>query len=349
MAKFSFWLSQPTRQGSTRRAASRFGSRRSGLALIPALLLAFDLGSVSAQAQSQPSPDKQQPLHIVVPYPPGGGIDYLARLVAPELRDKLGQTVIVENRLGATGMIATSAVARTLLFGNLAIFVINPILSPNVSYDVARDFVPVSRSGVFEFVLVVNPKVLPVSSLPELLAAARQTNGGLNYASSGIGAVPHLLMELFPRQTKVNLVPVHYRGGATALQDLVSGQVGVMFLDYSTARTHVESGRLRIIAAASDQRLEVLPDVPTLAELGVKGVTAGGWVGMAMRSGTPTDVVDRIYKAYAEAIRSPDLRKHLIDAGFSPASSTGADFGRFIQAESVHWREVIRERGIKAE
>lgn len=304
-----------------------------------------------ALAQTAPT---GQPLRLIVPYPAGGGSDYFARVVAPPMAEALGQTVIVENKPGASGMIAAGAVARqmpadgnTLLLGDVTTYSVNPFLFEKVPYDVEKDLVPVTRTGTFEFLLVVNPNVLAVNSVAELLAAAAKAPGGLNYGSTGIGATHHLLMELFAKETGAKLQAIQYKGGGPATQDLLAGVFGLMFVDRVTARAHIESGKLRALAAAGSKRIESFPNVPTLAEAGVKNVSVDGWQGFTMRAGTPDAVVKKVAAAYAKAIASPEIRSKLVEAGVTPVSSTGPEFAGYIRAESQRWASVIRERGIK--
>ena len=298
-----------------------------------------------------------QPIKLIVPYPPGGGTDFFARSVAPAMGEALGQPVIVENRPGASGLIAAHAVARqrpadgySVLLGDMTTYAVNPtLLEKQQQYDVQRDLAAVTMTARFDFLLVVNPNVLPVTRVDEIVAAAAKAPGGLNYASPSIGTTHHLATEMFASQTGARLVPITYKGGGPAVQDLLGGQVGLMMLDRATARPHIESGKLRAIAAAGASRMAAFPNVPTMAESGVKGFAVEGWQGFTVRTGTPEAAIRAIAAAYARAIASPELKKKLNDAGIDPVTSTPAQFARFIEGETARWRTIIRERGIKAE
>ncbi|MGE4338324.1 MAG: Bug family tripartite tricarboxylate transporter substrate binding protein [Pigmentiphaga sp.] len=326
--------------------------KRTILQLSATLLSVLAIHTVQAQTLSASS----RPLQIVVPYPAGGPLDRLARLVAPALGNELGRTVIVDNRAGASGIIGTGAVARTLpangdtlLLVNQTTFASNPVIFDELPYDVEKDFTPVSQAVKFDMILAVNPEVLPASNLGELLALAKRTPEGLNFGTSGIGGTPHLLMELFSLRSGANLVPIHYKGMAPALQDLMAGHVSAMFLERSAAQPLIQSGRLRAIAVPGKQRLEMLPDVPTLDELGFPEVDIQAWAGFAMRSGTPENLVTDMARAYAKVNSLPDVQAGLASADMSPVSSTPEEFGNFIKNETQRVRELVSARPIKLE
>lgn len=305
---------------------------------------------------AQPAGWPDRPIHLVLPYPAGGGNDFFARLIAPGLSQELGQTVVVENRPGASGMIAAGAVARqmpadgyNILLGDVTTFAVNPVLFDKVPYDVGRDFIPVTRTAKFEFVLVVNPAALKVNSVAELLAAAAKTPAGLSYGSAGIGSTHHLLMELFAKESGAKIVPVQYKGSGPAVQDLLAGVVGFMFIDLATSRQHIASGKLRPLAVASGTRVAAFPDVPTLGEAGFKAVAVEGWSGFVMRAGTPDGIAKKVEQAYAKVVASPEIRRKLAEGGVDVVTSTGADFGSFIKTQTQLWQSVIRERGIRPE
>jgi tripartite-type tricarboxylate transporter receptor subunit TctC len=297
-----------------------------------------------------------QPIRMVVPYPAGGGTDFFARLVAPGMGEALGQTVIVENRPGASGSIGATAVAKqlpadghTFLLGDMTTYAVNPSMFEKLSYDPLKDLAPVTMTAKFDFLLVVNPQVLPVHNLQELVAIARKTPAGLSYASPSVGTTHHLATELLARETGMKLVAITYKGGGPAVQDLLGGQVGLMFLDRASARPHIESGKLRPIAAAGVKRVSAYPDVPTLQEQGIKGFDVEGWQGFTVRAGTPDPVVKALNAAYLKAIAPEEIKRKLNEAGIDPVGSTPEQFRAYIQAETAKWRTVIRERGIKAE
>ena len=297
-----------------------------------------------------------QPIRLIVPYPAGGGTDFFARLVAPGMGEALGQPVIVENRPGASGIIGATAVAKqlpadghTFLLGDMTTYAVNPSMFEKLSYDPLKDLVPVTMTAKFDFVLVVNPTVLPVGNVQELMALAARTPAGLSYASPSVGTTHHLATELLARETGMKLVAITYKGGGPAVQDLLGGQVGMMFLDRASARPHIESGKLRPIAAAGSKRIAAYPDVPTLTEQGVKGFEVEGWQGFSVRAGTAEPVIRALNAAYLKAITPADVKRKLNEAGIDPVGGTPEQFTAYIQAETVKWRGVVRERNIKAE
>lgn len=298
-----------------------------------------------------------QPVKLIVPYPAGGGTDFFARVVAPGMGESLGQSVIVENRPGASGMIAGSLVSQqqpadgyTVLLGDMTTYAVNPTLfGRQQQYDVQRDLKPVTMTARFDFVLVVNPAVLPVTRISELIAAAAKAPDGLNYASPSLGTTHHLAMEMLAKQTGMKMVAIQYKGGGPAVQDLLGGQVALMFLDRASARPHIESGKLRPIAAAGSKRIALFPEVPTVAEQGVPGFDVEGWQGFTVRSGTPDEVVAALGKSYAHAIQAPEVKKKLSDAGIDPVASSPEQFARFVEQETARWRSIMQERGIKGQ
>jgi tripartite-type tricarboxylate transporter receptor subunit TctC len=319
-------------------------------------LLSLLAGSALAPAAFAQSSWPSQPIRLVVPYPPGGGTDYFARLVAPGMGEALGQTVIVENRPGASGIIGATAVAKqlpadghTFLLGDMTTYAVNPSMFEKLSYDPLKDLVPVTMTAKFDFLLVVNANVLPVHNLQELVAIAQKTPAGLNYASPSVGTTHHLATELLARETGMKLVAITYKGGGPAVQDLLGGHVGLMFLDRASARPHIDAGKLRPIAAAGSKRISAYPDVPTLEEQGVKGFDVEGWQGFTVRAGTPDATVKALNAAYLKAIAPADIRQKLNEAGIDPVGSTPAQFTSYMQSETARWRTVIKERGIKAE
>lgn len=298
-----------------------------------------------------------QPVRLIVPYPAGGGTDFFARSIAPGMGEALGTTVVVENRPGASGMIAGQYVARqapadghTVLLGDMTTYAVNPTLfDKQQQYDVQKDLAPVTLTAKFDFMLVVNPKVLPASTLDDVLTAAAKARDGLNYGSPSIGTTHHLAMEMLAHETKAKLVPITYKGGGPAVQDLLAGQIGTMVLDRATAKPHIESGKLRPIAVTGASRVAAFPNVPTVAESGIKGFNVEGWQGLTVRAGTPEPIVRALAAAYAKAVAAPELKRKLGDAGIEVTTSTPEQFAAYIQAETERWRTVIRERGIKAE
>jgi tripartite-type tricarboxylate transporter receptor subunit TctC len=319
-------------------------------------ILSLLAGAALAPAAFAQSGWPSQPIRLVVPYPAGGGTDFFARLVAPGMGEALGQTVIVENRPGASGIIGATAVAKqlpadghTFLLGDMTTYAVNPSMFDKLSYDPLKDLAPVTMTAKFDFLLVVNPQVLPVHNLQGLVAMAKKTPAGLNYASPSVGTTHHLATEMLARETGMKLVAITYKGGGPAVQDLLGGPVGMMFLDRASARPHIESGKLRPIAVAGAKRIDAYPNVPTLAEQGVRGFDVEGWQGFTVRAGTPEPVVKALNAAYLKAIAPAEVRRKLNEAGIDPVGSTPEQFTAHMQGETAKWRTVIRERGIKAE
>jgi tripartite-type tricarboxylate transporter receptor subunit TctC len=319
-------------------------------------LLSLLAGSALAPTAFAQASWPSQPIRMIVPYPAGGGTDFFARLVAPGIGEAVGQTVIVENRPGASGIIGATVVAKqmpadghTVLLGDMTTYAVNPSMFDKLSYDPLKDLATITMTAKFDFLLVVNPTVLPAQNLQELVALAARTPGGLNYASPSIGTTHHLATELLARDTGMKLVGITYKGGGPAVQDLLGGQVGLMFLDRASARPHLESGKLRAIAAAGSKRIPAYPNVPTVAEQGVKGFDVEGWQGFSVRAGTPQNIVQALNAAYLKSIAPAEIKLKLAEAGIDPVGGTPEQFTAYIQTETVKWRAVIKERGIKPE
>lgn len=298
-----------------------------------------------------------QPVKLVVPYPAGGGTDFFARSIAQGMSDELGQPVVVENRPGASGMIGAQHVAKiapadghTVLLGDMTTYAVNPSLfGKQQQYDIQKDLAPVTMAAKFSFMLVVNPKVLPVNTLQDLVAAAAKSPTGLNFGNPGTGTTHHLATELLARETGMKLVGITYKGGGPAVQDLLAGQFGMMVLDRATAKPHVEAGKLRAIAVVGPKRLDGFSDVPTVAESGYTGFNVEGWQGLTVRAGSPEPAIRAISAAFAKTVASPELRAKLAAAGIDVTTSTPVQFAAHVQAETERWSNVIRTNGIKVE
>ncbi len=302
-------------------------------------------------------PDKA--IKMVTLYPPGGGTDFFARQIAPRMAAVLGQPVIVDSRPGAGGSIAAVAVAKALpadgyafLLGDRGMYALNPSLYDNLQYDPLRDLTPVTLIASYDFVLVVNPKVLPVKTVADIIATARAAPSGLNYAAPGTSSTHSMGMQLFAHAANIKLVPIPYKGGSPALQDVLAGQVGMMFLDRASATPHIQSGALRVIAAAGRQRIPAYPDIPTVAESadvepGLKDFEANAWLAFTMRTGTPPGIVQTVREAFIKAISDAELREKLIAIGITPISSTSEQLHAHMVREAALWGKIIRERGIK--
>jgi tripartite-type tricarboxylate transporter receptor subunit TctC len=295
-----------------------------------------------------------RPVRIVIGFPPGGGIDILARLIAPKMAERLGQPVVVENRAGANGLIATQAVAQaepdghTILFGTTGNLAVNPVLyAGKPGMDMTRDFTPVSHVASLAFVLVVNPSV-PAASLGELIALAKARPGDILFGSSGNGGLPHLCGELLNLQAGINTRHVPYRGSAPAFTDLLSGQVHYVFDALAIAQPHLEAGRLRALATTGPQRIAALPNVPTANET-LPRFEVLNWYGMVVPAGTPAPIVVRLQQEVARALRDDEVGARAKQLGLELVGSTPGDFAALQRREIAKWGEVIRAAGIKSD
>jgi tripartite-type tricarboxylate transporter receptor subunit TctC len=293
-----------------------------------------------------------KPIRMVVPFPAGGGADIVARALSPSLSASLGQSVIVDNRPGADGQIGAAQVAKsppdgyTLLVGTTGPMVINPALEPKMAYDTLRDFAPVTQLITQPIALIVHPS-LPVSTVSQFVAFAKARPGQLNYGSSGIGGGTHLGAEIFSWLTGIKMVHVPYKGTAQATTDLISGQVQVLFTSVSVVLPHIQSQRLKALAVGSEKRLSMLPQVPTMAEGGVKGFDASSWYGLFAPAGTPAEIVRRLNAETVGALKSPDIEKLLSSQGAFPVGSSSEHFQAHIRAELVKWKKTVDAAGVK--
>ena len=305
----------------------------------------------TAMAQAQfPS----RPVRIVIGFPPGGGIDILARLMAPKMAERLGQPVVVENRPGANGLIATQGVAQsepdghTIFFGTTGNLAVNPaIYAGRPGVDMERDFTALSLVASLPFVLVVNPSV-PAKSLAELIAFAKARPGEVLFGSSGNGGLPHLSGELLSLQAGITTRHVPYRGSTPAFTDLISGQVQFVFDALAIAQPHIESGKLRPLATTGPKRMAALPDVP-LAKDTLPSFEVVNWYGMVVRAGTPAAIVSRLNQEVAAALRQPDVAERAASLGLDLVGSTPEQFATLQRDEIAKWGGVIRAANIKVE
>jgi tripartite-type tricarboxylate transporter receptor subunit TctC len=289
---------------------------------------------------------------MVSPYAAGGGADLIARVVAQKLTDRLGRSFVVENRLGAGGVIAAASVARaapdgyTLFVGTSTQLAIQVTLHKTLPYDPARDFAPVGLIASVPFVLLVNPS-LPVQSPAELIRLAREKPGELSYGSSGVGGPPHLYMELLESMTGARLTHVPYKGTAQAIVDVAGGHIPVMFSDIAPAVSLIREGRLRALAISSARRFQALPDIPPLAEAGVPGFDAVAWTMLVAPARTPKEIIDTLAAETRRIVATPDVQKALIDTGNIPLSSPPpAQLQAYLESEIVRWRKVVEQAGI---
>lgn len=326
-------------------------ARRSLLLSAAAAAGASTLGLLPAAARADTWPSK--PIRWVVAYPAGGGSDFLARQLAPVLGKALGQTLVIDNRPGAGGIIGTDNAAKsapdgyTLLTGDNGAMVFNSALYKKLPYAPA-DLAPVGFMTRFPLLLVVNP-ASGFSSAKQWLETVQAKPGKYSYASPGIGSPHHLAMELLKDRTHTYIVHVPYRGTAFSTQDLIAGVVPMGILDTAAALPHLRAGKLKALAVLSTRRIAALPDVPTFEELGVKGVDVAAWQGLFVPKGTPEPVVARLGAELTKALAQPELKAKLEDFGLEVAPSDAPALARFVQQETVKWHALIRSRGITAE
>lgn len=319
--------------------------------LVRPWLLALLFAGVSLGATAQTFPSK--PMHVIVPFPPGGPTDVLGRIVAQGLSEALGQAAVVENKAGAGGNIGMEQTARapadghTLAIVPLGNIAVNPSLFPNLPYK-ASDLAPVSMLATVENVLVVNAS-LPARTVKELLALAAQKPDSVSFASPGAGSQAHLAGELMALGAGVQLLHVPYKGTGPALNDLLGGQVTLMFAQMSSVLPHIKSGRLRALGVASLKRSPVMPDTPTVAEQGLPRFEAVSWYALMVPSGTPRDVVDRLSVETQRLFARPDLKDKLAALGMDAGAGKPQDLAAAIQVETARWAEVIRQKNIKPE
>jgi tripartite-type tricarboxylate transporter receptor subunit TctC len=299
-------------------------------------------------AEAYPS----KPIRLLVGFAPGGANDLVARAVATRLGPRLGQQVVVENRAGAGGNIATELVARaapdgyTMLLASVASFAMSPAMLDKVPFDPINDFAPVSRAALVTSLLSVHPS-MPTKSLKEFVAVARRQPGKLNYATPGVGSIAHLCAELFWRTAGIRLNHVPYKGGNPAAADAMAGHVESIFSLISTQTPHVRSGRLHALAVSSAKRSAALPAVPTIAEAGYRGFTASGWLGLVFPAKTPPGIIERVHRETVAALNLPEVQAQLEDLGLDAEPSTPSEFLALIKADYAMWGKLIREAGIK--
>ena len=313
-----------------------------------ALLPAF--GMVPAQAQTYPA----KPVRIIVGFAPGGGTDIVARLLAQKLSEAMGQSFMVENRAGATGMIGAKLLATapadgyTLLMGCVNSQAIAPPLMERPQYDSVKDFSPVAYIGYVPNVLVVNSSS-PVKTLPELLALAKSRPAGLSFASPGVGSTNYLAGEMLRKETGGNYVHVPYKGSSPAIVDLLAGQIDMNFDAMSSVAPYIKAGRLRPLAVTTPERDPDLPDVPTMAELGFQTFNITNWYGVVAPAGTPQVVTGSLHGAIQRILQMPDVSRKLAELGVRGENMTPEQFGQFIRSESAKYRDIAKRTGVRLE
>lgn len=312
--------------------------------------LAAVLALIGAHALAQGYPAK--PIRLVLPYPPGGGSDTIARPLAQRLGEALGQQVVVDNRGGGGGAIGMEHAAKaapdgyTIVMALTAQLAVNPSLYRKLPYDPVKDFVPITLLAEGPYVLVVHPSV-PVKTVKELVALARKRTNELAYASSGNGSGGHLAAELLKDMTGIEMLHVPYKGGGPALVDLISGQVQVLFSTWASGRGHIQSGRVRALAVSTAKRPKAIPHLPTVAEAGVPGYDAGVWYALLAPAGTPAAIVERLNREVLAVLKSREYAKLLFDAAIDPVGSTPEALGSYIRSEMAKWAKVVKSANIR--
>jgi tripartite-type tricarboxylate transporter receptor subunit TctC len=294
-------------------------------------------------------PDK--PIRLYVPFPAGGAVDIVARVLAAKLADDLGRPIVIENKAGAGGMLATDATAKAAPDGYTLLLTtpshtINAALQPTLPYDTEKDIVPISIVAEVPEVLVSHPGA-PFKTFPEFVAHARQNPGKLNYSSAGIGTLPHVTFELLLRRTGIEVAHIPYRGAAPAMNDLLAGIVQLKLDTYATSHPHVAAGKLHMLGIASQKRSRLMPETPTIAEMGLPDYEGILWIGMVAPTGTPKPIIEKLAAANARAVRAPDVTEKLQNIGVDPVGGTTDEFAKLIARELPQWRDLVRAANIK--
>jgi tripartite-type tricarboxylate transporter receptor subunit TctC len=303
----------------------------------------------AALAQTYPS----KTIRIMAPFSPGGPVDITARILAQKLGEALGQTVIVENRTGASGMIGAELVAKSapdghLLLANASIHVIVPSLFSKMTYDPIRDFTPVTVVSSSPLMLVVTP-ALPVKNVKGFITLAKAHPGEMSFGSSGPGSSTHLTAELLKSVTNTNMVHIPYKGQGQAITDVITGQIQFMFNSPSAVGEFIKAGRLRTLAITSEKRLAQWPDVPTFVETGYKDMVTGSWYGIWVPAKTPQAIVARLNTEIVRIVNLPDVRQRIIDMGGEPVANSSAEFDAFQKAEMARWAKIVKQAGIEVQ
>jgi tripartite-type tricarboxylate transporter receptor subunit TctC len=317
----------------------------------PAFAIGLAMAASAAMAQGTAWPSK--PITLVVTYPPGGGADAMARLIAPKMGEALGQSIVVENRPGAGGQIGAGAVVKAAPDGHTLLldassFAVNPSLYPKLPYDGVKAFRPIGVIALFPNVVLVNAQ-FPARTISELTTLARQRKDAVSFASSGNGSAQHLAGALFESAAKIDMVHVPYKGGGPALNDVIGGQVPLFFGNLASTLPHIQSGKLRALALTSSKRSNLLPNVPTLAEAGVTGAEIYEWNAVFAPAGTPEPVIEKISAALQKALASPEVKARVAQLGGDMQKGTPDHARQFVNEQMSLWARVIKERGITTE
>jgi tripartite-type tricarboxylate transporter receptor subunit TctC len=314
------------------------------------IALFYAVLSIAFPAAAQQYPAR--PIRMLVGFPPGGGTDIVGRIVAQKLSENLSQQIVVENRGGATGMIAAELAAKappdgyTIMMAHIAAISILPSLYPKMAYDSAKDFAPITLAAIGPNLLVVHPSV-PAKNVKELIALAKARPGQLQFASPGSGSVQHLSGELFKLQAKVDMLHVPYKGSGQSIVDLIAGHVHLDFDSVPPVLPHVRSGRLRALAVTSEKRFSILPDIPTVTEGGVPGFDMSTWWGLVAPSAVSKDIVGRLQAETVKVLRQPDVKEKIAFAGADTVGNTADQFGAFIRSETAKYARIVKDANIK--
>ncbi len=316
-------------------------------AAIAAMLLSLGLGLANAQSPAYPS----KPITLVIPFGPGGSVDQVARVLKPRLEERLGQPILLDFRPGSATIVGTGIVSQAPADGyTLGImvdtFTINPSLYHTLPYNTLADLAPVTQTGIIPLVVAVNSGG-KLKTLKELVSTAKANPGTLSYGTAGTGSINHLAAELFSRSAGIKMTHVPYKGGGPAVTDLLGGHIDMMWMSVTLASTQLEAGKFRALAVTSEQRVQALPDVPTVAENGYPGFKAFAWQGIIAPAKTPPEIVARIQKEFKAVLDLPDVRKALKPFGFDVIASTPAEFAAFIKADVATWIQVVKDANIK--
>ena len=314
------------------------------------LFLAGVVSTVAVLAQPYPN----RPVKFVVPFPPGGNLDFIARAIQPRFSEQLGATLIIDNKSGAAGIVGAEFAARqpadgyNIFLGNTGTMALYPVVYPKLPYDALKDFAAVGQIASSSQLMAVHPSI-PAKTLPEFIAFAKKNPGKLTIAIAGLGSTAHFSAELLKARAGIDLLLVPYKGSGPAVTDVIGGQVSLIIDATTVSMPYVKAGRLRAIAVTSNKRLAALPDVPSFEEAGLKGFNANGWQGLLVPTGTAAAAVARLSGALMKTLALPDVRERFLEQGLEPAPSTPEQFGVFIRSEIEKWGKVAKAANLKVE
>lgn len=319
----------------------------------PAVLALLCAALPAAHAAQGDVPYPTKPVRLIIPFAPGGGTDLTGRAIAQKLTEALGQTVVADNRAGANGTIGAELAAKAQPDGYTISMIssshsVNPSLMKKLPYDLITDLAPITQATTQPYALVVHPSV-PAKSVKELIALTKAKPGMLNYGSSGTGGLSHLSGALLSTLAGIDINHIPYKGGSPALTDVMSGQIQMLYSTILQANTHLKSGRLRALAVTTAKRSQAMPELPTMAEAGVKGYEVAGWYGVVAPAKTPRPIVVKLNQEIVRALKMPDVGERMAADGSEPVGSTPAQFGAHIKAEVAKWRDLIQKTGIRAD